>query len=592
MTQSGSATIVESLLAQAERRPDHPAFTLIGRNGQEVEFGYAELLERSRECAAGLRDRGLSRGDRVLLCMPTDRELLAAIYGVLLAGGVCVPMYPPEMTRGIHRWKAQARAVCRVAQPRGAVVSGDSRVHLASVLAEHGEDLFAATPAELRGNGTAEPVDVLPADLAFLQFTSGTTRLPRGASISHAALMANVRALVAGLELEPSDVSVSWLPPYHDMGLVGHIFTPVEAAVRQVLMSPRDFVREPERWLRLITRFGATQTTSPNSGYSMCVRRVPRERRAGLDLSTLRWALNGAEQVMPATLSHFVRAYAPHGLRREALRPVYGLAEATLAVTFGPPGGPRVDWIDRARLAAEGRAVPASESSPAAQGFVSVGTPIPGIDLRLVRRRGRQPAAEREVGEVLVAGESLMDGYFNNPQATAEVREDGWLRTGDLGYLAGGELFITGRSKELVIKFGRNHFPQEFEAVCFDVPGLRAGRAVAFGLPNEGTGTEDLVLVAEVQRGRSTRDPELRAALERSVAEATQVKPDRVELLPAGTLPKTTSGKLQRAAVRAAFQEGRPLAAGSPSLPRELVDRVRSRVDLLRARIRQLLGWR
>jgi acyl-CoA synthetase (AMP-forming)/AMP-acid ligase II len=586
-------SIVGALLEQARLRSGRTAFTVDESERRSRSLSYGELLARGSCAAAALRERGLRRGDRVLICLPTSAELLVAIYGTLLAGGVCVPVYPPLARDGLKRWKAEVRAVGAVAQPCGAVVSPFARLHMAAALELVGEELFTATPAELAAErGGVRPALPLPEDLAFLQFTSGTTRSPRGVSVTHAALMANMRALLSVMELSSTDVSVSWLPPYHDMGLVGHIFVPVLAGVHQHLMPPAALLRRPATWLELVTRAEATQTTAPNFAYSVCVRRITRAERARLDLGSLRWALNGSETVQPETLEAFVETFAPQGFRPEAFRPVYGLAEATLAATFSREGGARVDRVDRAELAARGRAQRAAPGA-AAQGFVSVGSALPGHELAIVRgdRAGR--CAPREVGEILFRGPSVTRGYFNNPQATLELLRDGWLRTGDLGYLdEDGELHVTGRAKEIIIKGGCNYLPQDFEAACLELPALRAGRAVAFGLPNPRTGTEDLVLVAEVRDAARARDPALVQRVVRVVTERTGVRPDRVELAVPGVLPKTTSGKLQRGRVRAAYEAGAPLRP-PPRAPVDVaIELARSALGLAASRLSKLLGWR
>lgn len=583
-------TIVDALVAQARERPGHSAFTVLDEDGKTTRLPYDELLERSLGVATQLRERGLRRGDRLLICLPTSEQLLAVIWGVMLAGGVCVPVYPPTPAHGLGRWKEQVDVMARITQPCGAVVAAEARVHMAAVLEARTEDLFTVTPAELQGGSAGEPEVIDPADLAFIQFTSGTTRQPRGVSITHAALMANVRALVAGLELEPADVSVSWLPPYHDMGLVGHVFTPVERGAHQVLMPPARFLLRPVRWLRLISDLQATQTTAPNSAYSMCVRRVPRQARAGLQLDSVRSALNGAELVQVETHESFCEAYGPSGFPPQALRPVYGLAEATLAVSLGPLAGARYDWVNRRVLAGAGEAVPARRDSGEAQAFACVGAALPGHELQIMRGEDR-PCEEREVGEIWFRGPSVMQGYFNNPQATREVLRDGWLRTGDLGYLADGLLYVTGRRKELIIKGGRNYLPADIEAVCMDEPRLRAGRAVAFGLPNRQTGTEDLVMVAEVREAAAAKDRSLAQRITAAVVERTGVRPDRVELVEPGLLPKTTSGKLQRSRVRAAYETGRPLERRGRWQVEALRERGRSLLDLVWVKMRRRLGW-
>ncbi|MBI4704301.1 MAG: fatty acyl-AMP ligase [Deltaproteobacteria bacterium] len=586
------STITDALLEQARRRPDRPAFTVVDGERGRAGVTYGELCAGSLGVAARLGERGLRRGERVLVCLPTSLDLLRAIYGVLLGGGACVPVYPPLSPHLLDRWKEQLRATLRVAQPCGAIVAPAHRLHVAAVLAEHGEDLFVVTPAELADRGRAAPVPAQAGDLALVQFTSGTTSRPRGVAISHGALMANVRALVAALDLCEADVSVSWLPPYHDMGLVGHVFTPVAGGVHQYLMPPIRFLMRPARWLGLVSEVGATQTTAPNSAYSICVRRVPPEARAGLQLQGLRWALNGAEVVQAETMRAFADAYAAGGLRAEALRPVYGLAEATLAATLGPPGGARFDWVERRQFSTFARAEPARPGAAGALGFACVGEPIAGHELVIVGPDGK-PCAERQVGEIRLRGPSVMEGYFNDPQATRQVLRDGWLCTGDLGYLAAGMLHVTGRSKELIIKAGRNLLPADLEAACQDEPRLRPGRAVAFGVPNPRTGTEDVVLVAEVRERAWVADGLLRQRIAAAVAQRTTVRPDRVELVEPGTLPKTTSGKLQRAGVRDAYARGVPLGRSRRALALAggLAEGARSLALLARMRVRRLLGW-
>ncbi|MFZ5785426.1 MAG: fatty acyl-AMP ligase [Acidobacteriota bacterium] len=584
-------SIVEALLGRAREAGGRPAFTVVESERRTTTLGAAELLERSLQAAAALKAHGLRRGDRVLICLPTSADLLVAIYGTLCAGGVCVPVYPPQAREGLRRWKEQVRAIGLVAQPCGAVTSASARLHMAATLELCGEDLFTLTPAQLEGVGSERPSLPLAEDLAFIQFTSGTTREPRGVGVSHGSLYANMKALLAVMALGPGDVSVSWLPPYHDMGLVGHIFVPMLGRIHQHLMPPATLLRNPVRWLELVTRAEATQTTAPNFAYSMCARRISRSDRARLDLSTLRWALNGSEMVLAETLDHFSQTFASCGFRREAFRPVYGLAEATLAATFSHEGGGRVDWVDRSWLAEHGEARPAEPDDPDAQPFVSVGRAIPEHALEVVSDE-REVLGPRHVGEIRFRGPSVTSGYFNNPAATRDLLRDGWLMTGDLGYLdEASRLHVTGRRKEIIIKSGRNYLPQDFEAACLEAPALRPGRAVAFGLPNRRTGTEDLVLVAEVRDEARVRDPLLVQRIARRVAERTGIRPDRVELAPPGLLPKTTSGKLQRGRVRAAYEAGVALRP-PPRAPVDVaVEAVRSIVELTAARLHKLLGW-
>ncbi len=587
---STPVTILEALAAQAARRAQQPAFTILDASGRETRLSFAQLLRQSLRAAGALQAAGMRQGDRVLICLPTGPEVVLATFGAMLAGGVCVPIYPPNPTKGLRGWKERVRVINRVAQPCGAVIANDGRLHAASLLEEIGEDLFTLSPAALGDHDPADPVNVLPSDLAFIQFTSGTTRQPRGVSVSHEALMANVAALAAVMQLEPGETSVSWLPPYHDMGLVGHLFVSMYCGVHQYLVPPLTFMREPVTWLRLLSDTRAVQTTAPNFAYSTCARRIPEAQRAGLDLSNLRLALNGAELVQAETLDAFCTAFVPHGFSREAFRPVYGLAEATLAATFSSPGGPRVDWVHRHHLASTGEAQPVDGQHPDAQPIVSVGHPIPDHELMVVDGDGRD-LPDRRVGAIRFRGPSVANGYFNNPQASVEVFRDGWVVTGDLGYRVDGALHVTGRQKEIIIHNGLNYLPQDIEIACLEVPGLRAGRVVAFGTSNPRTGTEDLVLVAEVRRSSMAGDPELSERVRSVVEERTGLAPDRVELIQPGLLPKTTSGKLQRNRVKEAFEAGEPLSGDRRTVGDFLTGRLRSFAGVANSRLRRLLRW-
>ncbi len=583
-------TILQSLTRAAQSYTNLPAFTITESAEQRRTLTYGELYSKSLGVASSLRARGLQQGDRVLICLPTSVDFLASLYGVLMAGGVCVPIYPPLAAHGLSRWRHRVTAVTRVAQPCGAIVSPEGRLAMSAVLEQEEGDLFTLTPTQFDQHGLEQPASPLPEDLAFIQFTSGTTQQPRGVSISHAALMANVSALVAVMELTAADISVSWLPPYHDMGLVGHIFIPVHRRVHQYMISPLQFLKHPVQWLRLIDETRATQTTAPNFAFSMCVKRIPPSERRGLDLSSLRLVLNGAELVHAESMKRFTAAYAPYGFKDSMFRPVYGLAESTLAATFSAPGGITVDHIDRHHLASAGEARPVDRGSPSAQGVVSVGRPFAGHALRLCNTDA-EDCGEREVGEIMLQGPSVMKGYFNNPQATLKAFSESWLRTGDLGYIADGELYITGRKKELIIKQGRNYLPQDFEAACLDIPELRPGRAVAFGIHNSQTGTEDLVILAERDRKHERRNPLLPERVQEVVTQRTGVRPDRVEILKPGVLFKTTSGKLQRSKVKAAYEAGKPPRAPHLTIADLVADGVWSVIERTATRARRILGW-
>lgn len=589
-------TVLNSLISRSHRQSSRTAFSIARSDQIESSMTWGDLVHRSLVAARCLSDAGIRRGDRVIVCLPISQDLLSTLFGVLLAGGVCVPSYPLVTGHGLDRWKQQIRTAARVAHVRSAIALPSQRTLVAALLAELREGTLALDPGQLREGAPAEFCAVDPSDLALIQFTSGTTRDPRGTAISHAALAANVSGLVNALALDEDIVSVSWLPPYHDMGLVGHVFAPVVCGAHQVLLPTHQFLSRPVSWLQLISKLRANQTTAPNTGYSICARRIPVEARDGLDLSTLRQALVGAEPVLPDTLDAFSKAFSPCGFSASAFRPVYGLAESTLAVAIAPPGGVRVDRVSRSALTSSGRAVP-SESGTDSMQFVRVGHHLPDHELRVVDPLGN-PCEPRHVGEILVRGPSLMQSYFNDPAASRDALRDGWLRTGDLGYLADGALHVTGRSKDLVIKGGRNYVPVDIEAACEEDPAIRRGRVVAFGVSNPSTGTEDIVVVAETRRKQSIGSPDLARRLTALVVERVGVRPDHVEVMGPGVLPKTSSGKLQRARIKAAWERGAKLRSQAPGrlMDNQLVELVRGRAIALAelgwSKAREWLNWR
>jgi len=421
------------------------------------------------------------------------------------------------------------------------------------------------------GTGADEPlthVAVEAGDTALIQYTSGSTGDPKGVELTHANVMANIRAAAAGCALTHDDVIVSWLPLYHDMGLIGGWLMPFYFGVPTVLMSPMAFLSRPLRWLDALSQYRATCSVAPNFAFDLCVKRIDEAAVAGLDLHRVRAILNGSEPILPATLDRFVARFGAVGLRREVLFCAYGLAENMVAVTFPPVGrAPRIDRIERAAFEAEGRAVPTERGDDVLE-FVGVGFAVPGHEVQVVDAAGR-PLPERRQGTIWFRGPSSFKGYYRRPEATAEVqREGGWVDTGDLGYVADGELFIAGRVKDLIIKGGRNYYPHEIEESAATVPGIRQGCVAAFAVRDEAAGTEQIVVVAETRE----RDPLAREMLVGRVVEAVTarvgVPPDRVELVPPGAVPKTSSGKIQRRESRRLYTEG-ALDKGHGSVARQ-----------------------
>ena len=545
---TASPGTVAALLDGAGRHPE-AGLRFVGRDERATFLGWAEVRDRARAAAAGLQALGVGSGERVALVFPTGPEFFDAFFGTLLAGAVPVPLYPPVRLGRLGEYLRRTAAMLAATGAR--LVLADRRVR--RVL---GEAVAAARPAlgcrtldELPRGGRWQRVPVAEDDLGLVQFSSGTTVEPKPVALSHRALLAQTAILNSFWPDTPDlrHTCVSWLPLYHDMGLIGCVLPALSRDTDLTLLGPEHFVARPALWLRAIARYRATISPAPNFAYALAVSRVGDAEVAGLDLSSWVTALNGAEAVAPSVLRAFEARYAPLGLRPGVLTPVYGLSEAALAVTFSALGRPwRSARFDREALAAEGRALP----DPAGREIVSVGRPVPGFELRIVDTMGDEAGADLpagRVGRVWARGPSLMAGYLGDPAGTARALREGWLDTGDLGFLDGGELFLTGRAKDVVILRGRNHAPEEIERAVDVLPAVRTGCAVAASWLPEGAEGERLALLVEARRDAA---PEQVAALPEdcrtAVLGATGLAVDAVEVLAPGTLPRTSSGKLRR----------------------------------------------
>jgi fatty-acyl-CoA synthase len=537
------------LLDWLERAGSHPqgGLRFLDRNERETWFGWAEVRERAKAVARGLISLGIRRGDRVALVFPTGIEFFEGFFGALLAGAVPVPLYPPVR---LGRMAEYLERTARMLERSGArLVLADSRVRriLGQVIAMAQPDLGCLTVADLPKAvmEAKEPVRVEPSDLALVQFSSGTTVDPKPVALSHRAVAAQVDIL-NGFWQDTEELRhscVSWLPLYHDMGLIGCVFPALARDATLTLIGPELFVARPALWLRALSRYRGTISPAPNFAYSLCVTRVSDAEMEGMDLSGWRTALNGAESVAPSVLRAFCDRYARWGFRPEALTPVYGLSEAALAVTFSDLDRPfRTGRFDREGLSREGLARIDEEGREIA----SVGRPVPGFRLRIVDGAGND-LPEGRVGRVWIEGPSLMDGYLGDPEATARALRDGWLDTGDLGFLHQGELFLTGRAKDVVILRGRNYAPDEIERAVDGIPGVREGCVVAASwLPEDAPGETLAVFVETSRRATADEIEALPEACRRAVLGATGLAVDEVVLLKPGTLPRTSSGKLRR----------------------------------------------
>ena len=570
---TSARTIVEAFEWHAQRSPDRVHIHLRQDDGHELPLTYGELWRRSLDVANGLLARGLGRRDTVAIMLRTEPAFFPAFFGTLLAGCIPAPMYPPFRADRIEDYAVRQVAILRNANARvmitfaevdrvAALLVGQtpnlSAVVTTDALATEG----ATAPSKIRGRARDDR------DPALIQYTSGSTGQPKGVLLSHANLLANIRALEAGVEAPADEVGVSWLPLYHDMGLIGAWLGMLYLGAPLALMSPLAFLSRPSRWLWTLHAHRGTLSPAPNFAYDLCSLRIPDDELEGLDLSSVRALLNGSEAVQPETLARFARRFEPYGLKPGVLTPVYGLAECSVGLAAPPVGrGPRIDTIDRQTFQESGRAVELpSEDGRDSLSLVGCGQALPGHEIRIVDESD-QPVGNRREGRVQFRGPSATGGYYRNAEATRElVRPDGWLETGDLGYLAEDELFLSGRRKDLIIKGGRNLQPHEAEEVAAGVPGVRKGCVAAFGVADSARGTERFVIVAETRvRGPEERG-ELEAAVVSRVSTALGVPPDHVVLTGPGAVRKTSSGKIRRSATRDAFVAGQLESHRSPVL--------------------------
>jgi 1-acyl-sn-glycerol-3-phosphate acyltransferase len=578
---SSAETIQEvlRLRGRTDASRTHLIFYEDEAEGPALTFG--ELLEGAERVAADLAQRGLGRGDRVALMLPTSPEFFLAFAGTLLAGATPVPIYPPFRADRIAEYAERQSAILANAGAR-LLITFREAAGVAKLLKPLAPSLEGVARAEeLVKSRAAAPlgpqVSSRADDLALLQYTSGSTGNPKGVMLTHANLLASIRAMGEAFGLRRDDIGVSWLPLYHDMGLIGAWLMPLYFGLPMVILSPLAFLSRPARWLHAFHRYRGTMGAAPNFAYELAAAKISDDEIQGVDLSSWRAALNGAEQVHPATLDRFAGRFARCGFRREALLPVYGLAEASLAVTIPPVGrGPRVDRLDRAAFAHEGRAVPAptddSASAPTENpnviSFVSVGSPIPRHDVRIVDDRG-EDVEERVEGRLWFRGPSATQGYYRNEPETAALfprsAEAGWVDSGDRAYRADGEIYITGRVKDIIIHAGHHLYPHEIEDTVARVPGVRKGCVVAFGASDPVAGTEQLVIVAESRETNRLARERLAQAISAQVTETLGQPPSVVEVVPPNTIPKTSSGKLRRNTTKERFLGGELSPATSPA---------------------------
>jgi fatty-acyl-CoA synthase len=513
-----------------------------------TRISWCDVYADARRAAAVLQQRGIGPGAHVAILGSTSQPLVTATCAVWLAGATTVMLPLPMRLASLDEFVEQTRQRIEHADVALLLAADDFMPFIPTAGMP---PLF--TFSELAtAAATAPPFFDIdpPADsLAVLQFTSGSTADPKGVMLPHHTVCANLDAIAQAAELDPeTDVMVSWLPLYHDMGLVGFLMLPLAHGVELVLGAPQEFLGDPSRWMRWMSHYRGTATAGPNFAWVLATRALARSEP--LDLSAMRIALNGAEPVDCAAVRRFVDAAAPHGLRPGAVYPAFGMAELVIGGTFPRPmDGLRVDRVDRAALEHERRAVPTEGSG--ARELAILGRAVPGLTLRVVDPMTGVELGDREVGELQISGTSLTTGYYKRPDANAELFDGEWLRTGDLAYLVDGEMVMCGRIKDVIIIGGRNIYPDEVERAIGDLDGVRAGNVVAFGVDGE-RGKEAIVVVAETN---SDEPSEVARRMAHRVIETIGLPAKEIVLVGAGTLPKTSSGKLQRSRCRTLYTD-------------------------------------
>lgn len=554
---SAASTLVDVLEYHVDRHADRTSIRWLATPEREEAITYRALWDGAQDIAAGLRSRGLTQGQAVALMLPTSRDYFEAFFGVLLAGCVPTPIYPPFRRTQIEDHLRRQAGILHNARTPVLITMPEARLSAQVIRALVADLRHVVTVEDLRiGGGPARPT-LAAGDVALLQYTSGSTGDPKGVVLTHANLLANIRAIGRVLSATPDDVVVSWLPLYHDMGLIGTWLGSLYHACPLVVMSPLQFIARPERWLWTIHRYRGTLSAGPNFGYDICVRKIAERRIDGLDLSSWRMAGNGAEAINPHTISEFCERFARYGFDPRAMTPMYGLAESAVALTVTPVGrGPRIDRIDREILGRSGDAVAAGAGEAPAAEIVCCGVPIPGHEIRIVDEAERE-LAERQEGRIEFRGPSATPGYLRNPAKTAGLIRDGWHDTGDLGYIAEGELYVTGRVKDIIVRAGHNIYPEELEAAIGEIEGVRQGRVAVFGHEDPRTGTEGLVVLAETRKRGAADRQAIRRRIRETTTAMTDLPPDDIVLAQAGTILKTASGKIRRAACSELYRTGR-----------------------------------
>ncbi len=556
MKQNRATTLLD-VLDNAQTKDDK-GYTFVDDRLKPKTLSFAEIAHEATRRSHYFRSLGLKRGDRLALIVPEGRDFVLAFYGAIRAGIIPVPMYPPLALGRLDAYIDSAKKILQTSGAKMLLTSPEVAPVLWSLVSDVQslETLVltdrVSTESE-RASTNPNDEDMRPEDPCFLQFTSGSTSNPKGVVVTHRSLVANAKAIMFdGLQSNPErDRGVSWLPLYHDMGLIGFAIAPFLAEVPVVFLPTTSFVKRPSVWMETVSKYKGTITFAPNFAYGLAAKRAP-QNSAGLDLSSLRVLGCGAEPINPKTLDRFVDVFRPHGLDPKAIMPCYGMAEATLAISFS-----KVDEhyetiaIDRELYESDHVAQPTTNEDPSeALELVSCGTTFADHEVGIMREDGSL-ANEGEVGEIVFQGPSLSQGYFENSRATKSLFKYGWLHTGDLGFMLDAKVFVSGRKKDLIILNGRNYYPQSIEWAVEQISGIRPGNVVAFAV--RGHNTEELVIAAESkQKDHAALIDKVRQHLRSTLG----LSASKIVILPAGALPKTSSGKLKRQDTKSRYEKG------------------------------------
>src|SRR6516165_1145960 len=560
LVPQSASTLNDALNWHVSATPERTHIRILDDADGSLDLTYAALHQEAAAVAAGLIAHDVIPGETVAIMLPTCRAYFVTFAGVVLAGAVPVPVYPPARPSQLADHLRRTAGILANAQAT-LLVTVPEAVTLGHLLRSNVESLSHVVVPEALKDTSEDVLLPLPRpradDLALVQYTSGSTGQPKGVALTQRNLLANIQVMGQAAAASGADTFVSWLPLYHDMGLIGAWLGCMYFGVPLVVMSPQSFLIRPSRWLWAIHANRATMSAGPNFAYELCLAKVRDDEIDGLDLSSWRLAYNGAEPVSATTIERFGDRFAPYGFRREAMTPVYGLAESSVGLAFPPLGrGPLIDRIRRDAFVRSGRAEPAKPGEPNGLRFVACGRPLPGHEIRIVDAAGNELGDRRE-GRVEFRGPSATAGYFNNAPATRSLFHGDWLDTGDLGYIADADLYITGRVKDVIIRAGRNLHPAELEEAVGNLKGVRKGCVAGFASPDPAGGAERLVVMAETRVTGDDARAALRSEIAATAVDLLGVAPDEVVLAPPRTVLKTSSGKIRRAASQAIYQAGK-----------------------------------